>query len=200
VITLGNTHIDPELSPRDIQYVALCALFFPAAFFVGVGKLWVAVFPANDGHATSSGLLPIVLLVVAVVLVFGGIACFLFVVANTSPTTFYGWRYQLAHIVMLPRTRRYLADEHQDSSRVLIGERGVKRLRHINRILMYVMLAVAIDGAYWVVTGGLTQVGSEAVRGTGATLLVVIPVVAFIISQEIRLLTHRHVSRRFKGR
>jgi hypothetical protein len=197
---LGNTHIDPELSPRDIQYVGFCALFFPATVFVGVGKLWVAVFPANDAHATSSGLVPVVLLVVAVVLVFGGIACFLFVVANTLPTTFYGWRYQLAHIVMLPRTRRYLADEHQDGSRVLIGERGAKRLRHINRILMYVLLAVAIDGAYWVVTGGLTQVGSGAVRGSGATLLVAIPVVAFIISQGIRLLTHRHVSRRFEGR
>ncbi|MGC9156367.1 MAG: hypothetical protein ACP5HZ_12085 [Ferrimicrobium sp.] len=97
---------------------------------------------------------------------------------------------------MLPRTRNYLLDEHQDGSKALIGESGAKRLRRINRILMYVVLAVVVDGAYSIVTGGFTQVGSTAARGSQAILLVAIPVAAFIISQGIRLLAHRHGSHR----
>jgi len=180
-----------SLEPDNFKSLFGLSLVAPSLVLIGGVYLYTV---ASGRHPHS----PILVVIASIWCVGGGLLLAMFTVRNLFPQELYGARKVLLDWLLLPRTRRYLAQVDRGESAVLFSRSAVHKLRTLNRVAMVLITLVLASATYSLVVTSFIPALEAGSTGSKLSALALIGVVlvTFVVSRIIRLRVRRDANRR----
>jgi hypothetical protein len=180
-----------RIQPGNFKSLFNLSLVAPSLVLIGGVYLYTV---ASGRHPHS----PILVVFGSIWCAGGGLLLAMFTVRNLFPQELYGARKVLLDWLLLPRTRRYLAQVDMGDPAVLFSRSAVRKLRTLNRVAMVLITLVLASSTYSLVV--TSSIPALEAGSTGSMLsalaLIGVVLVAFVMSRIIRLLVRRDATRR----
>jgi hypothetical protein len=148
-----------RIQPGNFKSLFNLSLVAPSLVLIGGVYLYTV---ASGRHPHS----PILVVFGSIWCAGGGLLLAMFTVRNLFPQELYGARKVLLDWLLLPRTRRYLAEVDRGESAVLFSRSAVHKLRTLNRVAMVLITLVLASSTYsLVVTSSIPALEKRVPRG-----------------------------------